>query len=95
MPPHDDFPALPDDADGMQLDEFAVPLLVLAAADLWMPEDRPPSLKLAADNHAYELFTSDSITCTHLARAATMYRRQRGVNGPARIQRRPGSGLNS
>jgi hypothetical protein len=42
-PPHDDFPALPDDADGMHLDELAVPLLVLVAvADLWMLEDRPP-----------------------------------------------------
>lgn len=42
-----------------------------------------------------ELVSAASIDSTHFARAATMYRRQSGVKGPAMIQRRPGSGLNS
>jgi hypothetical protein len=36
-----------------------------------------------------------SMTSTHRSRAVIMYRRHSGVKGPARIHRRPGSGLNS
>ena len=36
-----------------------------------------------------------SMTSTHRSRAAIMYRRHSGAKGPARIHRRPGSGLNS